>query len=774
MDVKLQIADQKQNKRDNSLEQRGYIFFAKVGSFSIRFRWLVLIFWIAVTFAAVHYLPSLTNVTQSNNSSFLPASSPTEQALKIESTFQPTNLTTIPIIVARNNGPLDSTDQASINKLAKSLGQVSQVHKVLDRGRSPDGQAEILEALVTNQSGPSNGSTLIPDLRSKIASNHLPSDLQAHLTGPVAIQIDNSKNSGQQNTNLQIGTVLFIVILLLVIFRAPLAPFITLIPPLLVVTLAGPLVAEASKHGLKVSSLAQLLLTVLVLGAGTDYGLFLIFRVREELQSGLDSREAIIKALSRVGESITFSAATVVAALLSLLLATFQIYSNLGIPLAIGITLMLVAGLTLLPALLAIFGRAAFWPSKNKPRKRFGIWGSISSRVVQRPWPVLIIGVVVFVGLALAVPGYQAGGFGGGTSSPSNSDSGQGAVLQNEHFPSSNSNPTEVLFVLNKSVWQDPRALTLAQTELSHAPEFTKISGPLNPNGAPLSVTQLQQLHASLGSPQALPAAQQNLSVPPAIYQVYRATANYISTDGRTIQYAVGLSIGDPTTTKAMKDVPVLRNRVDKVAASIGAKASGVIGESPAFYDISSISNKDLIRVIPIAVLVIGLLLAILLRSLIAPIYLVISVVLSYLAALGLAVIVFIHIGGASGIVFILPFLMFMFLLALGEDYNILVMTRIREEAEGLPLKEAVTQALNTTGTTVTSAGLVLAGTFSVLAAVSSGPGSSQVRDIGLGLAIGILMDTFLVRTLLVPSTVVLLGRWNWWPSKHGTGFEQK
>ncbi len=163
----------------------------------------------------------------------------------------------------------------------------------------------------------------------------------------------------------------------------------------------------------------------------------------------------------------------------------------------------------------------------------------------------------------------------------------------------------------------------------------------------------------------------------------------------------------------------------------------------------------------------IGILLALVLRSLIAPLYLIASVGLSYLAALGLSVLLFIKLGSDQGLVFFLPFLMFIFLLALGEDYNILVMTRIREEAHRLPLREAVTKAIGVTGTTVTSAGLVLAGTFIVFGLVAGGQsGGSEFRDIALGLALGILMDTFLVRTLLVPSTVVLLGKWNWWPSR--------
>jgi RND superfamily putative drug exporter len=167
-------------------------------------------------------------------------------------------------------------------------------------------------------------------------------------------------------------------------------------------------------------------------------------------------------------------------------------------------------------------------------------------------------------------------------------------------------------------------------------------------------------------------------------------------------------------------------------------------------------------RIIPIVLIVLALLLAIVLRSLVAPLYLVISVGLSYLASLGLAVLVFELIGGQDGINFVLPFFMFIFIMALGQDYNILVMTRIREEAHHAPIRVAVRRAVEATGTTVTSAGLILAGTFGVLTAT----GGTQVQEIGLGLAAGILLDTFFVRTLLVPSVVVLLGRWNWWPSK--------
>ena len=216
-------------------------------------------------------------------------------------------------------------------------------------------------------------------------------------------------------------------------------------------------------------------------------------------------------------------------------------------------------------------------------------------------------------------------------------------------------------------------------------------------------------------------------TVPLPVYEAYRATGNYVSADGRTVQYSVGLKAGDPGTTAAMNAVPAVRTATTQVGKAIGAADSGVGGEAPALYDISSISNSDLVRVIPIAILAIGILLALVLRSLIAPLYLIASVGLSYLAALGLAVLLFVEIGGSGGLVFFLPFLMFIFLLALGEDYNILVMTRIREEAQRLPLRRAVSRALSVTGTTVTSAGLILAGTFVVFGVVA-GRGSGGER----------------------------------------------
>jgi putative drug exporter of the RND superfamily len=762
--------------------------FRAIGSFAVRFRWLVLVVWVVAFVAIPRALPSLASVAQGNNSAFLPASAPSEHAVQLAAPFGTTTGNTalfpVPVVAAVGSGNLTAADQAWLTSLSNDFLKVATVVKVHDLGVSQPsatvpGQAAQLQVLSNINQGDDNAITnFIDNLRSTIKDANPPPGMQVHLAGQIAIQVDQQKQSGNTGNQVQYVSIIFILILLLLIFRSLLAPIITLLPPAFSVVIAGPIVAEAAHHGLKVSFLSQLLLIVLLLGAGTDYGLFLVFRVRENMRLGQPSKEAVVSALTKVGESITFSAFTVIAALLSLLFATFEIYSNLGIPLAIGIGVMLLAGLTLLPALLAIFGRAAFWPTKNRAgTATAGAWGRIAARLVKRPAIPLAIGVVVLGGLSFAVTGYVSAGFGGAISAPAGTDSAAGTALLTKYFPQSAANPTNLIYKLSAPAWENPQAIENATKQLDASSQFTGVTGPLNPvGGTGFTPVQYTALHAALGSGPlpatvpALPAAfagKVTAAQWTDAYQLYRATAQFVDPAGTTIQFQTGLTAGDPSTTAALQAVPAVRAEAAAVAPTLHATDYAVGGEAPALYDVGSISNSDLAHVIPIAIIVIGLLLALVMRSLIAPLYLIASVALSYFAALGLAVLVFIEIGGSGGITFILPFLLFIFLLALGEDYNILVMTRIREEAHRLPLREAVSRALSVTGTTVTSAGLVLAGTFAVFAVVGGrGSGGGQIRDVGIGLAVGVIMDTFVVRTVLVPCTVVLLGRWNWWPSK--------
>ncbi len=638
-------------------------------------------------------------------------------------------------------------------------------------GVSPDVQAAQLRvrARISVSATPDKDKQLVDALEAQFAKANPPSGLHFYITGQIATIVANQQQSDKQGGEVQAASFVFIIILLLIVFRSLPAALVTLLPAGLALTIAGRLIGALGQGGLQVSSITQILLIVLLLGAGTDYGLFYVFRVREELRDGHDAHRAVERALLRVGESITASAGTVIVALLTLLFASFGLYHDLGIPLAIGMAVMLLIGLTLLPALLAILGRKAFWPAKIEPgTQKEGVWGKVASRLVQRPKLTLGIGVLVFLALAAGALGYKPGGFGGATNPPKGTSAALGNDALARHFPHNASNPANIVFKYADSVWKSPERIVQAQSTLQASGKFKQLAGPLNPNGTTLTPTQLSQLYSELGPPQLLPVRQPpTAKVAPAVYNAYRANALFVSKNGRVMQFEAGLSAGTQDSTAAMHATPQIRDVVARAARATGAVDSGLAGEAAAVYDINHTANHDLTVVIPIAIVAIGLLLGLVLRSAIAPLYLIISVALSYLASLGLATIVFIDLGGDGGISFILPFLMFIFLLALGEDYNILVMTRIREEARERPIREAVIRAISRTGSTVTSAGIILGGTFAVFAVVGgSGAGNGQLHAIGFGLAAGILMDTFLVRTLLVPSVVVLLGRWNWWPSQ--------
>jgi putative drug exporter of the RND superfamily len=754
-------------------------FFAAAGRLSVRFRWAIVAIWVAGAFAAMALLPSLSSVTQSDNTSFLPASAPSQQAAQLASPLQGASLTEVTVVAAANDRTLTGADQAAIARLPGALSRAGRVVGVRDAGESADGRAEEFSVLASlAQSGglaTTQQARLVAQLRGAIRAAALPAGLQAHLAGPVATRVDDNAVSTKTGGQVQWFSIIFVVALLVAVFRSALAPLIAVLPAAVVVLTAERLTAEVAVHGLAVSQIASLLLIVLVLGAGTDYALFLMFRVREEMRAGLACHEAIVLSVGRVGETITFSAGILIAALLSLAAASFTLYSGLAAPLAIAIGLMLIAGLTLLPALLAIAGPVAFWPSSVKPGAgRAGWWGPACARIVRRPVATLVAGLVVFGALAVASAGYLAAGFGGAVTAPAGSDSALGNALLGRHFPQTVVNPTIIVLRLRQPVWAatgGAAAVAAAERQLAGDPQFTAVSGPFDANGTVLTAAQYAALHAAYGPPRGLAASA--AAIPRgrlAAYQAYRASGSFVSADGETISFATSLTAGNPASTAAAQAVPAVRADAARAARIAGAAALGVTGQAAFTYDVAQLSDSDLRTVIPIAIAVIAVLLALVMRSLIAPLYLILSVVLSYFSALGLTVLVFIKAAGQPGLTFILPFLLFMFLLALGEDYNILVMTRIREEAHRLPLPEAVSRALRVTGTTVTSAGLVLAGTFGVLAIVGSGSAGAQnvrtIVDVGVGLALGVLMDTFLVRTLLVPSAAVLIGRWNWWPSR--------
>jgi RND superfamily putative drug exporter len=746
-----------------------HTFYRGLGRFTVKFRWIIVIVWLLGTFNLVRDLPSLSSQVNNQNTAFLPTNAPDVRAADLaQPLLGKESAEPVLIVAATSHGTLSPADLASVQRDVVRVRGIAGIVHVAFYGEAPTHNAVLVSA-ISNAAGfnPAQAKTIVFAVIASFDKVGAPPGLHYYVTGQVADGVYQNAESRTAGNATQGLSILFIIVLLLLIFRSVLAPFVTLLPAAFVLAVAGSIIGEIASHGvLKVSEVTQLLLIVLVLGAGTDYGLFLVYRVREGIRDGLDPKDAVALAVERVGESITASAGTVVLALVSLLFASFGIYHDLGVPLAIGVATMLVSGLTLLPAMLAILGRAVFWPSKPKPGQQIGLWGRVAGRIVSRPVPTLVIGIVVFGAMAAGVFWYNPSGFGGAESAPAGTIAAKGDAVVKHYFAQSSSNPTNLVVELKQSAYSDPGQLEKMQFILRNSGLFSTINSALSPTGVTITTAELLALHHELGPPKNLaPLPPAGSKVPVALYEQYRADAQYISADGKIIQFAAGLKVGDPGSTAALDEVPQIRAALASAARSVGATDWGVAGEAAALADISTTSDSDLTHIVPIAALAILLLLALVLRSLVAPLYLIASVVLSYLAALGLASIIFVKLGSSGGLTFLLPFLMFIFLLALGEDYNILVMTRIREEAHDHTLKEAVVRAVGASGPTITSAGLVLAGTFTVLAfAGSQGAGGGQVKDIGVGLALGILMDTFLVRTLLVPSTVVLLGRWNWWP----------
>jgi RND superfamily putative drug exporter len=719
--------------------------------------------WIAATVMAVVLLPTLGDVVHNDTTTFLPPGSPSLKAARLATPFIHEGVQSGILVAVGRDGRIGPGQGQALQQLEAAIRRVPQVTGISEGAQSADGRAvtAVVQFSAATAGGGATGSEVVAAVRHLMAVD-TPPGVSTYLTGSLPILVDQQHAANHTEDYAAILSVLLILVVLAIAFRAVLGPLVALAPAGVALMLAEPLIAESTHLGVQISSLLELLLTALVLGAGTDYGLFILFRFRENLGRGMTVETAIVEAMSRVGGAVGLSALTVVVALSSLVIAQFGLYRGVGPGLALGIVVVLAVEVTLLPALLSLVGRAAFWPSRAGAHwSEPGAWGRVAARVSGRPTAALVAGVVTFGALSLAVVAYAPSGFNpGGTIAGSNSAAG--ATVLQQYFGVSSDSPTDVVLRFATSVWPDPGRAAQAEVELFHSRRFSDLVGPVDPNGYFQDPERLASLEARLGPPQDAPAVEPaGLHVSASAYAAYLSTGQFISRDGKTVLISTTLRAGSAGSTLALQAIPGVRAVVARVANDVGAVANGVTGEAAGAADVSAVSGRDVVHVVPVVLLLLTLLLALGLRSLVAPLYLVASVALSYLASLGLAILIFQLVGGAPGVNFALPFFLFVFVMALGEDYNILVMGRIREEAVLHPPREAVRRAILATGGTITAAGLVLAGTFGVLAVVTSG----QIRQIGAGLSLGILLDTFVVRTLLVPSTAVLLGRVNWWPS---------
>lgn len=686
-----------------------------------RGRWVTIAAWIALVIGGFAARTQIGEVTAAGQASYLPSHAESTQVLDVlQRDFKGGDDVPVLIVFERNGG-LSGADLDTIGRLGKGLeglglsgatpvfapfsGETRQrlgdVARIA-RGVGPisrDGEAALVAlAIDANERGAVLAG--VSKIRAYLKAHRHPG-LHSYVTGPGGVAADLEQVAEDAGKTLLIATLGLVLILLMLVYRAPLLA----LTPLLVVGTAY-LIAIGVTYLLIESGLITVntegtfLLLVLIFGAGTDYSLLLIHRYRDELERSAESEPALRTALLESARPIAASAATVIAAMLVLLLAELESTHWLGPVLAIGIAVMLAAALTLLPAVLAVLGRRALWPARDsgegEKRRR---WERVAGFVRRRPRAIV---ATVFAGLAILALGnlVQHGTLGFGEGETRETESGRGTEVLDEHFPPG-------------------------------------IGSPLT------AVVDIGEAEAALHGLEALESVKLALPVPPSSISDEAALAIVLR--------------GDPYSADAAEQVRGVRERLQEVAP--GALVGGIPAEN---YDVEQTNERDTRLIVPIVLLVVGLILMLVLRSLVAPAYLMFTVVASFAATLGLVTFAFTELLGADGIAFNLVLLAFIFLVALGVDYNIFLMTRAREEAAVHGTRDGVLIALESTGTVVTGAGLILAGTFATLTLLPL----EELVQIGATVAVGVLLDTFVVRSFLIPAITYLCGERAWWPGR--------
>jgi len=483
----------------------------------------------------------------------------------------------------------------------------------------------------------------------------------------------------------------------------------------LVFTLSQSLIALAAKiFDFKISNQLSILFTVVLFGIGTDYILFLLFRYREKLRSGERGGAVVAFALARAGEAILSAALVVAAAFAALGFSDFGIFKNLAPGLVICVLTMLAAVLTLIPAVVAVIGPKIFWPSKNwqsaKPAKFSKRLGGL---VARRPALVMTVALVVLLAFASGYTRFKTNyDFTG--QQPQTTESAKAYNTVSRLFSAGAISPTQV-YVVSKT------PLTMAQ---------------LNAMSAKLTAVP----KVTVGGPAAL------------------------SADGKTGQITVLLA-GNPNANSTLDYMKQTVRPAAHAAAPAGTRVY-VSGQTAAFTDVRAAVNRDLAVILPAAAVIIFVILALLLRSILAPLYLLLATALGFTATLGGTAYLFQDVLGNTGLIFFIPIMVYIFVVAVGTDYNILTMTRLREEMkEGLKPREAADMTIEHSSSTVAAAGLILAGTFGSLALA----GISLLSQLGFAVAFGIVLAAFVIAPMLVPSVAALLGRKVWWPGHRYT-----
>ncbi|MDI2130910.1 MMPL family transporter [Yinghuangia seranimata] len=704
-----------------------------------RHAWKVIILWTLVCGALTVLGPGLmSRASDAQTGDFLPKKYDSAAAMKIaEDRFGVSSDTTpVTVLVARTDGAkLDAKDQGRIKQTADRLGtrhiempdkgdtplqkDHSQTPRVELGPAAPDGTFQLVTASLKGGATDAGVQSVYKEFR-KAAQAELGADgLRVGFTGPVADAVDTDDANASTTEIAGLLAVGLIVLLNILVFRSVLAAIVPLLAVMLVGGAAtGAVAGVALLTGIKLDSSVPSLISVVLLGIGVDYFLFLMFRFREQLRTHPDQhkREAAAITAGKVGTAITCAALTIVAAFATLGVASFGQFRVLGPSIAVAVLVMLLASLTLMPALLAVCGRGLFWPARAWKRdRRGGLAARWGERVARKPGRTALGALALLAALAAGVVGvkmnYDIGG------SQSDTPAAKTAAEISRALPAGASDPHTVYIEAENGVRLDDKAVGALGKALTGVPGVGQVAQP-----------EYDPAHTA-------------------------ARIDVILSADSNTQEARDLVSG-----------PV-RDTVRK-ATPPGAEAH-VTGTAAIFADVSEAVDHDLKVVFPVAAALIMLILFLLLRCLLAPLVMMLAVGLGFAATLGASALVFQHAAQRPGVVFTLPLVLFLFVVALGTDYNILISDRLREEmAEPGSARQAVARAVRHTAPAIATAGVVLAGSF---ASLSVNPDTSM-QEVGFATGLGILLSAFVLSLALVPAVAALLGRAIWWPRRGISG----
>jgi len=668
-------------------------------------KWIVLGFWVVVLVLAFSPAGKLTGAQENDAISWLPGDAESTQVLNQMDQFQSSD--EIPTLVV-----YERTDGITPNDMSVVSDQVAQFNDVEGVQResvgpipSEDGQA--LQVIVPIDAGSGGWEALgeaTETMRDISASN--PDGLSVHFTGPGGFAADSSEAFAGIDGKLLYSAIAVVIVILLFTYRSPVLWILPVFASVVALMVAQAVIYFlATDAGLTVNAQSAGILTVLVFGAGTDYALLLVARYREELRRHEDRHEAMAVALHRSGPAIIASGATVIAGMLCLLVASMNSTKGLGPVAAVGVAVALVVMLTLLPALLVIFGRWIFWPVRpsygSVDHMETGVWARVGRRIARWPRMTWVVTAMVLAIASLGVFSLNADGLANKDTFYGTPDSVVGEEVLAAHFPAGSGQPLVVIAQVDEV---DAVRAAFADTD-----GIVEVTEPRTGGG---------------------------------------------------VAYLEG-TLADAPDSQAAKDT------VDRVRAAVGdvPGADAQVGGGTAIVlDTLRAAADDNRVIIPLVLLVVFVILALLLRAIVAPLVLIGTVVLSFMAALGISALLFKHVFGFAGADSSLPLFVFVFLVALGIDYNIFLMTRVREEAKVLGTHRGALVGLAATGGVITSAGLVLAGTFAVLGTLPV----VTFAELGIAVALGVLLDTIIVRAVLVTALNLDIGQRMWWPSNLG------